>query len=324
VIPDERRMYEWIKAAFQHFFNNVQKDADIQRRGLRACRQLLAYILREIDVQRRRILDGDRVDDTMLTRLLHFQLGRSTSTVERPADLDSRLISDLRIAENVMGTIVGAVAGQEEATCRVIDALVRLQEGEYRTNGPGGYRYGRFEEVRRLAIDVMSGTDRAANRAQLRDYCLEALRLQPQGEVLLRRCAREGASIADSRPIAAGTPIFASHGAAMRDVPEADAFVLDRPRQHHLHYGWDRHTCLGQYVSPVIIAESVAAIFALQDVSRPPARAGERAFPLERRFGRLQLDDDNLYATTFSLQFADAGTTQLFWPARAAAADEVI
>ena len=33
---------------------------------------------------------------------------------------------------------------------------------------------------------------------------------------------------------------------------------------------------------------------------------------LER--GRLQLDDQNLYATTFTLQFADAGTTRLFWP----------
>jgi cytochrome P450 len=324
VIPDERQMYEWIKAAFQHFFNNVQKDAGVQRRGLRACRQLLAYILREIDIQRSRIADGQPIDDTMLTRLLLFQLGRSAATVTRPADLDPRLVSDLRIAENVMGTIVGAVAGQEEATCRVIDALVRLQEGEYRANGSRSFRYGRFEEARQLAITVMSGSDVTASRALLRKYCLEALRLQPQGEVLLRRCARDGARIAGSRPIAAGTPVFASHGSAMRDVPEPDAFILDRPREHHLHYGWDRHTCLGQHVSPVIIAESAVAILALQDLSRPPARTGERAFPLERRFGRLQLDDNNLYATTFSLQFADAGTTQLFWPAAPAAADEVI
>ena len=112
VIPDERKMYEWITAAFQHFFNNVQKDAGVQRRGLRACRQLLAYILREIDIQRSRIADGQPIDDTMLTRLLLFQLGRSAATVTRPADLDPRLVSDLRIAENVMGTIVGAVAGQ--------------------------------------------------------------------------------------------------------------------------------------------------------------------------------------------------------------------
>ena len=121
-------MYLWIKAAFQHFFNNVQKDPVVQVQGLRACRQLLAYLLREIGIQRQRLLDGQPVDDTMLTRLLQFQLGRSAPTVPRPPDLDPRLVSDLRIAENVMGTIVGAIAGQEEATCRVIDSLIRLQE----------------------------------------------------------------------------------------------------------------------------------------------------------------------------------------------------
>ena len=77
-------MYLWIKAAFQHFFNNVQKDPVVQVRGTRACRQLLAYLLREIGIQRQRLLDGHPVDDTMLTRLLHFQMGRSTPSVARP------------------------------------------------------------------------------------------------------------------------------------------------------------------------------------------------------------------------------------------------
>jgi hypothetical protein len=320
VIPDERQMYAWIKAAFQHFFNNVQKDAEVQRHGLRACRLLLAYILREIEVQRQRLLGGDSVDDTMLTRLLHFQLGRSAPTAARPADLDPRLVSDLRIAENVMGTIVGAVAGQEEATCRAIDSLVRLKEGEYRTSGPGPHAFGSFDDARQLAINVLSGTDVAQSRARLRQYFLEALRLQPQGEVLLRKCAQAGARIADSRPLTAGTLVFAAHGSAMKDVPEPDAFILDRPREHYLHYGWDRHTCLGQYVSPVIIMEAMVVVLGLQDLSRPAARAGERSFPLERRSGHLQLDDNNLYATTFSLQFADSGTTQLFWPGTPAAA----
>jgi hypothetical protein len=100
----------------------------------------------------------------------------------------------------------------------------------------------------------------------------------------------------------------------MRDVPEPDAFILDRPREHYLQYGWSRHTCLGQHVSPVIIVESMIAVLGLQDLSRPEPRAGESSFPFERRFGRLQLDDQNLYATTFSLRFADSGTTRLFWP----------
>jgi hypothetical protein len=64
----------------------------------------------------------------------------------------------------------------------------------------------------------------------------------------------------------------------------------------------------------VIIVESMIAVLGLQDLSRPEPRAGEPAFPLERRFGRLQLDDQNLYATTFSVRFADSGTTRSFWP----------
>ena len=324
VIPDEQQMYLWIKAAFQHFFNNVQKDPVVQVQGLRACRQLLSYLLREIGIQRQRLLDGKPVEDTMLTRLLQFQLGRSASGIARPADLDPRLVSDLRIAENVMGTIVGAVAGQEEAICRAIDSLVRLKEGEYKTGAPPGSTYGTFDDARALALNVMSGTRVEESRRRLYQYFLEALRLQPQGEVLVRRCARDGARIADSRPIAAGTPVFVGHGSAMRDVPEPGAFRLDRPREHYLQYGWSRHTCLGQYVSPVLIVESMIAVLALQDLARPPARAGEASFPLERRFGHLQLDDNNLYATTFSLAFADSGTTQTYWPASRARDGEVI
>jgi len=314
VIPDERQMYLWIKAAFRHFFNNVQKDPAVQADGLRSCRLLLAYLLREIEIQRQRLLDGQPVADTMLTRLVLFQLGRRPPTVERPTDLDPRLVSDLRIAENVMGAIVGAIAGQEEATCRVIDSLLRLKDGECPSAGSGAYRYGSFAEATTLAINVLSGSDVRRSRGELYKYFLEALRLQPQGEVLLRKCAREGARIADGRPIAAGTPVFVAHGSAMRDVPEPDAFILDRPREHYLQYGWGRHTCLGQHVSPVIIVESMVALLGLQDLSRPQARPGESSFPFERRFGRFQLDDQNLYAATFSLQFADSGTTRLFWP----------
>jgi cytochrome P450 len=315
VIPDGRQMYLWIKAAFRHFFNNVQKDPVVQVEGLRACRQLLAYLLREIAIQRQRILDGQPTEDTMLTRLVHFQLGRSLPAAERPQDLDPRLVSDLRIAENVMGTIVGAIAGQEEATCRAIDSMLRLQEGKYKPLNTGAYRYGTFEEATQLARSILEGKDVARSRAEMHKYFREALRLQPQGEVLLRRCAREGATIAGSRPISVGTPVFVAHGSAMKDVPEPDAFILDRPREHYLQHGWGRHTCLGQFVSPVIIVESMIAVLGLQDLARPRPRVGEHARPLERRFGRLQLDDQNLYATTFSLKFADEGSTREFWPA---------
>ena len=75
IIPDERQMYLWIKAAFQHFFNNVQKDQVVKVQGLRACRQLLAYLLREVAIQRQRLQGGQPVEDTMLTRLVAVSTG---------------------------------------------------------------------------------------------------------------------------------------------------------------------------------------------------------------------------------------------------------
>ena len=291
-------MYAWIKAAFQHFFNNVQKDPVVSAQGLRACRQLLAYLLREIGIQRQRLQSGEGVNDTMLTRLLRLQLGMPVPGVV-PEGLDPRLVSDLRIAENVMGTIVGAVAGQEEATCRAIDALLRLKEGQYATSG-GSQRYGSFDEARRLAVSVLEGADAATSRTVLYRYAMEALRLEPQGEVLLRKCVKDGATISGSRPMTAGTLVFAAHGSAMKDVPEPGAFILDRPREHWLTYGWNRHACLGQHVSPVIIVESMVALLGLEDLQRA---------------GPFQLDAQNLYAASFAVQFTDSGTTRRFWPA---------
>ena len=173
---------------------------------------------------------------------------------------------------------------------------------------------------RQLARQRLERHEAKESRAELHKYFLEALRLQPQGEVLLRKCARDGARIGDSRPIAAGTLVFAAHGSAMKDLPEPDAFILDRPREHYLQHGWSRHTCLGQYVSPVIIVESMIALFGLQDLRRPEPR-GRHVVSFERRFGRLQLDDQNLYATTFSLQFADLARRGTFWPGTSRRAD---
>ena len=215
-----------------------------------------------------------------------------------------------------MGTIVGAVAGQEEATCRVIDSLIRLQEGEYRTSGSGRL------PVRQLCRGDAAGAQRPERHERRRrvapscyKYFLEALRLQPQGEVLLRKCARDGSQIADSRPIAAGTLVFASHGSAMKDVPEPDAFILDRPREHYLQYGWSRHTCLGQYVSPVIIVESMIALLGLQDLDA--ARAASRASRRSRSSGASAGCSSTTRTCTRRRSrcgSADSGTTRRFWP----------
>ena len=244
-------------------------------------------------------------------------MGIEIPAVAPPSGVDPERLNDLRIAENIMGTIVGAIAGQEEATCRVIDSMIRLKEGEYGSNGDaslsGEQRAGSFDEARELALNVLEDRDAAESRRLLHQYVLEALRLQPQGEILLRECKTDGATIAGGRPIRSGTLIFASHGSAMRDIENAGAFIVGRDAQHYLQFGYGRHKCLGQYVSPVIMVETLISLLALNNLRRPEPRSGEAAFPLERRFGRLQLDDDNLYASTFTLEFNHDGTTERYY-----------
>ena len=313
VIPDEETMYWWIVSAFRNFFNNVEKDVEVQAHGVRACRELLVYLLREIEIQRQVLTQcPGEVMDTMLTRLLKMQMGLAPSI-----GIDPVRLNDLRIAENVMGTIVGAIAGQEEATCRVIDSMIRLKEGEFKPESncelDAGQRFGSFEHARDLAQKIMSGDEVNDSRRELIEYVYEALRLQPQGEVLLRLCTKEGSVIGDSRPLTAGSLVFVAHGSAMQDVDQPGSFIIGRDSKAYLHYGYGRHKCLGQYVSPVIICEALVSILCLENIRRPKPNPGETAFPLERRFGRFQLDENNLYAKSFVLEFDDEGDTRRYY-----------
>jgi len=314
VIPDELTIYNWIVAAFKHFFNNVTKDIEVQAHGVRAYRELLVYLLREVDIQRSQLESKpDSVPDNMLTRLLRIQMGLDSSN----ENIDPVRVSDLRIAENVMGTMVGAVAGQEEATCRAIDSMISLSDGEFtdpsKSDLSGEQRVGTFDEAVTLAQNVLNQNDVEASRSELNRYVSEALRLKPQGEVLLRLCVSEGAVISNSRPLSKGTLVFAAHGSAMQDVASAESFILGRDSTAYLHFGFKRHKCLGQYVSPVLMRESLIALLALEGVRRIDAKPGELSFPRERRSGRFQLDDDNLYAQSFVLTFDDSGSTKRFY-----------
>jgi cytochrome P450 len=195
--------------------------------------------------------------------------------------------------------------------------MIRLQEGDFAVDPTAalqtGQRFGSFHAARELAVNVLEGRDVEANRAELYQYVFEALRLQPQGEVLLRICVKEGAVIAGIRPLKAGTLVFAAHGSAMQDVPAPDSFILGREESAYLQYGFGRHKCLGQYVSPVLMCEALIAILALENLRRPTPHPDEPSFPLERRFGRFQLDDDNLYAKTFTLEYNDSGNTHRYY-----------
>ncbi len=313
-VPTAEDLFSWVKDAFRNSFNNFNPGhplfGEFRERGLLATELLTVYVHALLKEYKCRLQSGNNVPDTMLTRLLRMQLqvnGADGQALEHeltallggppPPGEAARRLSDSMIRSNVFGTAVGAVVNPQEATARVIDSMMRLKDGEYEALHGSSYAH-----AEQLAAADEQHEDYAASLEMLRKYALEALRLRPQGEVLLRVCARD--AMLGGVPIRKGTPVFVAYAAAMRDpqaVPRPLAF--DRTRDErlmpfhadkerareapqslvYLQHGYGRHKCLGRYASEITMRESLRALL--------------RVGPLDRR-SDLELDAQGLYAVS--------------------------
>ena len=258
----------------------------------------------------------------MLTRLLRLQLRASSGngpSLEQefaqmlgsplPAGELSNRLSDSMIRSNVFGTAVGAVVNPQESTARIVDSMLRLKDGEYQVLNGATYDHA----VRLAGIDE-GDAGYAMSLQSLRKYALEALRLRPQGEVLLRLCVQDNTELGGTL-IRKGTPVFVAFAGAMRDpevVPQPLAFDIERDErlvaylndqerareapqsQLYLQHGYGRHKCLGRYASELTMRESLRALL--------------RLGPLERR-GELEMDEQGLYAISLRVGIADGVPT---------------
>ena len=313
-VPTADDLFSWVKDAFRNSFNNFNPGhplfGEFRERGILATELLTVYVHALLKEYKCRLQSGNAVPDTMLTRLLRMQLqangpdgegleheiGSLLGVPAAPGETARRL-SDSMIRSNVFGTAVGAVVNPQEATARVTDAMLRLRDGEYEALHGSSYAH-----AEKLAATGEEHEDYGASLEMLRKYALEALRLRPQGEVLLRLCVKD--TVLGGVPIRKGTPVFVAYAAAMRDpqaVPRPLAF--DRTRDErlspfradkeraretpqslvYLQHGYGRHKCLGRYASEITMRESLRALL--------------RVGPLERR-SELELDAQGLYAVS--------------------------
>lgn len=324
-VPTADDLYGWIKDAFRNTFNNVDPAApsfaDSRERGVIATEYLTAYVHALIESARDRMRRGEPVPDTMLTRLIRLQAevaGPGGSAVEHdvtrllgaepPAGELARRLSDSMIRSNVFGTAVGAVVNPQEATARIVDSLLRLQDGEFAT-ADGSC----FDDAAALAAVEEDEPGHAESLERMRRYALEALRLQPQGEVLLRRCVQDTTELGGV-PIRKGTPVFVAFAAAMRDpaaVPHPLTFDVGRDEdlvgyladgarareapqsRTYLQHGYGRHKCLGRYGSEITMRESLRALLRLGGWERRSA---------------LELDEPGLYVQSLRLGIKGVGS----------------
>lgn len=316
-VPTAEDLFSWVKDAFRNIFNNFNqaypKFAEFRERGIIATEYLSAYVFALLQHYKAHLQQGETVPDTMLTRLLRMQLEleRDADKLEKefatllgaslPAGELARRLSDSMIRSNVFGTVVGAVVNPQEATARILDSMLCLKEGKYEMlNGTS------FEQALHWAAVEPDEADYAQSLEGLRKYALEALRLKPQGEVLLRMCVKDNDVLAGV-PLRKGTFVFAAYAAAMLDtevVPNPTAFDITRDEQLqpylqdqervreapqsliYLQHGYGRHKCLGRYASEITMQESLRAMLRLGS--------------LERR-SELKMDEQNLYAVSLKI-----------------------
>jgi cytochrome P450 len=313
VVPTAENLFTWIKDAFHNSFNNFHPEhplfAQARERGLIATEYLSAYIHSLLQFYKEQLQLGRVVPDTMLTRLLRLQRqvsGSGGQALEEeftallgttpPAGELARRLSDSRIRSNVFGTAVGALLNPQEATARIVDSMLRLKEGQYQVLN--GSTYDRA--VRSARIDE-GEPGYATSLETLRRYALEALRLQPQAEVLLRLCVQDNTALGGIL-VRQGTFVIVAHAAAMRDaeaVPTPLAFDITRDErlveylrdkerareapqsELYLQHGYGRHKCLGRYASEITMRESLRALLRLPKLDRRSA---------------LEMDEQQLYA----------------------------
>ena len=154
--------------------------------------------------------------------------------------------------------------------------MLRLQEGKYKPLNTGAYRYGTFEEATQLARNILEGRtspDRAPRCTSIPRSVAAAAAGRSAAAALRarRRDDRRQPSDFGGRPRLRCARFGDERRSGTRCLHPRSA------REHYLQHGWGRHTCLGQFVSPVIIVESMIAVLGLQDLARPRPRRRARS-----------------------------------------------
>lgn len=241
--PDERTWAYWARWVFHELFINIDNNPEIREHAEAAAAGMRIAVAQTVAERRAAGAPGDDV----VQRLLQMQRG--------PADS----FDDTEIRTNVLGYVVGLIAPVSKAASLALDELL---------NRP----------------DELAGAQQAARDGNIElvsAYVFEALRFNPHNPGLLRVCAQDFALAQGTERetvIPAGLVTVAATQAAMFDdsvLPDPNAFRLDRPWEHYLHFGYAQHTCGGEQIARVALPRIIAAVLRLKGLRRTAGREGD-------------------------------------------------
>jgi cytochrome P450 len=338
----EETMYMWIANGFRSLFLNVGKDPELRDAGRRSGAQLMYYLYLNV-----RAAANKPLQETMLSRLAHkmkdpsnpYLLGTKSGNTKvldqlKPiAKLEDDgaenalfgLCTDVvayRTAAQLAGSVAGAGVTIEEAIARVFNVLLSPSNKEH---------------LDACIAIAKSGGNFRDYYSKLFPYYNEALRFQPQAELLPRTVAKKakaklfarkgltpkpGFTTNEEVEIPGGTLTLTCIYAAMHDktvVESPEVFKIGRPGNQYLHFGWshpgnDDHepkyegqagrpvssqgnACLGRFIAPVEIIEAMRAVLVQAGAGIGYADDAKLSF---QKYGPMRPGDSTFNLTNYA------------------------
>ena len=237
--PDPASLTRWARAIFTDAFVNVLGVPLLSRRAMRASLEFRAY-LDQLIAETRADRAGGVSRDHVLGRMLARQ------------EAGDPHAEDVWIRDNLLWCVAGVIDHVNAALCRVLDRWL--------------------DDAELLAATTAAARERDMPRLQ--SFVFETLRFHTSMPVVVRRSVRActiGEGGRRQRSIPAGTTVFVGLGTAMMDPSAIDtpsAFRLDRPADHHLHFGAGVHECLGKHLAVALVTEMAAALLRVAHLRR--------------------------------------------------------
>ena len=246
VPPSNRELADWGTVIFQYLFTDLNNDPAVGQAARDAAAKARTWL--DACVAGRKG-SGEKKDD-VLGRCLALQASGAPG------------LADLDIRNNLLGLIVGAIPTTSKCCAQALDQLL---------NRPA--------ELARAQAAATAGDD-----ALFAKYVFEALRFNPNNPGVFRIAADDytvakGTLRATKIPKGA-TVLPATHSAMFDEekVDSPDDFRVDRPAWNYMHWGYNLHTCFGQYINQVQIPAILKPLMARGPLRRATGDAGKLQF----------------------------------------------
>ncbi len=240
---ERRKMQEWTTNLFWYLFQDLGADPQLDGIAMSDASELRDYL--DGAIASRKAAPTQAPD--ILNRCLALQSAGTPG------------MSDLGIRNNLLGLLIGAIPTISKASCLAIDELLNRPD----------------------ALATAQAAARDGKDNLLAQHVWEALRFNPFNPVIYRRATRETVVAPSSlrrMKVKKGQMVFAANFSACFDrfeIRAPNSFLIDRPWEDYIIWGYGMHTCFGATINKAVIPAVLKPLLRQRNLRRAPGPAGQ-------------------------------------------------